>query len=820
MRRVILAALLAAYGCAGRSDQPVDRLFDQARHALRRGELAAAEQLADRALAVEHPDAQSAWRVRLLRAEILVAERRLQEVQPLLDQHLPDEAAFETLRGRQRYVQAAALVAQNRLPDALGAVERAAASAGGSQELRFDIDALEGQIRLRLGEAGQAESKLNALVVAADAAGDHYHQALALNDLGMGRRVRNRWDEALSRFERVLALTDIQDLTIYAAALNNAGICYARLGQFDRALATQKRAVEVFERRGKRAEYELALGTLGNTYVMQGDPRSALPYLRKAFEIANGSNIHADAVVWAGNLASAYSGLREWDAAESFNRRAVDLNAGQQGGAPGFTTLNAAEIAAGRGQFEEANRLFAATIAASEGEPHLRWTAHAGLAQLAVTRHQPKVASAQFEAALDIIESTRADLSKTDYKLSYLTRLIDFYRAYVDTLVDQGDIERALAIAESSRGRVLAERQGVSAPARVSATAFRRLAERSGTVLLAYWLAPRQSYLWIVRGEGITCIKLPPAKVLEALVAEHQAIVANVIADPLAAKETAGDRLYQLLVAPAGPFPVRGPHAHGAPRVVIVPDGALHSINFETLPVDGPRRHYWIEDAEIEIAPSLAMVASPAQPARPAGSLLLIGDAEARPDYPGLRYASAEMAGIARHFDSSRVASYQGARATPSVYRDGHPERFAFVHFTAHATANTESPLDSAVILSGGGDREYKLYARDVAAVPLSADLVTVSSCRSAGERRYSGEGLIGFSWAFLRAGASRVIAGLWDVDDRSTSELMERLYGRLVMGDTPAQALRQAKLDLIAQHGRFAAPYNWAPFELFTLAI
>ena len=113
----------------------------------------------------------------------------------------------------------------------------------------------------------------------------------------------------------------------------------------------------------------------------------------------------------------------------------------------------------------------------------------------------------------------------------------------------------------------------------------------------------------------------------------------------------------------------------------------------------------------------------------------------------------------------------------PAAY-GGDARQFTFVHFTAHAAANVESPLDSAVILSGPDDA-YKLYARDVAEMPLRAELVTVSACRSAGERAYSGEGLVGFAWAFLRAGARQVIAGLWDVDDRSTAELMDRLYAR-----------------------------------------
>jgi len=92
-----------------------------------------------------------------------------------------------------------------------------------------------------------------------------------------------------------------------------------------------------------------------------------------------------------------------------------------------------------------------------------------------------------------------------------------------------------------------------------------------------------------------------------------------------------------------------------------------------------------------------------------------------------------------------------------------------------------------------------------------------VSACRSAGARAYAGEGLVGFSWAFLRAGARRVVAGLWDVDDQSTAALMDRLYAGLATGVRPAAALRDAKLSLIRAGGRTAAPYNWAAFELFT---
>jgi CHAT domain-containing protein len=83
----------------------------------------------------------------------------------------------------------------------------------------------------------------------------------------------------------------------------------------------------------------------------------------------------------------------------------------------------------------------------------------------------------------------------------------------------------------------------------------------------------------------------------------------------------------------------------------------------------------------------------------------------------------------------------------------------------------------------------------------------------------YSGEGLVGFAWAFLHAGARNVIAGLWDVNDQSTSRLMDALYRELASGKSPADALHAAKLELVKSNGNLRKPYYWAPFQLYTLS-
>jgi CHAT domain-containing protein len=249
-----------------------------------------------------------------------------------------------------------------------------------------------------------------------------------------------------------------------------------------------------------------------------------------------------------------------------------------------------------------------------------------------------------------------------------------------------------------------------------------------------------------------------------------------------------------------------------------VPDQELYSLNFETLPKGSEPGKFWIEQATITIAPSLNyLVDTSYRRADRGNGFLVLGNPDpALAEFPKLEYASREIDGIRSSIGGAESTVFQGPAARPSAYASAQPGRFGFIHFSAHATANTQSPLDSAVILSGTPDR-CKLFARDVMSVPLSADLVTISACRSAGARTYAGEGLVGVAWAFLRAGARNVIAGLWDVNDRSTAQLMSSLYAELARGSKPSDALRAAKLELIHGGGSYAKPYYWAPFQVFT---
>ena len=817
--RFATIALLLAVGCAAgpTTEQQLRERFEQAQLAVRRGEFSRAQELIDGALESRPRESASAseWHLRLLLAEIFLDRLEPSRAAPILTAEIPGGPAFDAVRARQRYLQSRAQVAEGKLTDSLVTLDAAQRLAPNAEDLQLDAEILGGQIRLRLGEWETARQRLEAVVRRTGETGDRHRQAVALNTLGMGHLIRSRYDEAASWFERALALPGLNGTGIYAAALSNAGICYSRVGQFERAKALQEQAVQIYDRGGPSRLLVESLGSLGNTYVLNGDARTSISFLRRAMDAAISANLTAESALWAGNLAKAHASLSQWNEATHFNNEAKKLAAaaGSRSVRPVYFTLNAAEISAGRGEHAEAERLFTDALAAAEGIPSVVWSAHAGLAGTAMAVAQPERAARHFEAALETIEKTRSSLLKTEFRLSFLTQLIEFYQSYVDALVSQNRIERALEITESSRARVLAERHGVQSTLKADALTLRKVARQSGAIFLSYWLSRGRSSMWIISAEGVRHHPLPPATEIDALVRQHQAMIHNTLANPLG-DGTPGDRLYELLIAPAARL-----IKPGAP-VFVVPDGALHRLNFETLVVTEGRTRYWIEDAEIQIAPSLMTLAT--RDAARAGepTLLLIGDAAGRePEFPALRYASAEMDGISRHFPASRVNAHRGPRAVPGAYRDARLDQFSMIHFTAHAVANTESPLDSAIMLSGP-DHGFKLYARDVADRPLNADLVTVSACRSAGERTYSGEGLVGFAWAFLRAGARRVIAGLWDVDDRSTADLMDHVYAGIASGRPAPRALREAKLALLRKGGTTARPYYWAPFEVFTATV
>ncbi|HKV11643.1 MAG TPA: CHAT domain-containing protein, partial [Thermoanaerobaculia bacterium] len=92
---------------------------------------------------------------------------------------------------------------------------------------------------------------------------------------------------------------------------------------------------------------------------------------------------------------------------------------------------------------------------------------------------------------------------------------------------------------------------------------------------------------------------------------------------------------------------------------------------------------------------------------------------------------------------------------------------------------------------------------------------VVLSGCQTALGREVRGEGLIGLTRGFQYAGAARVVASLWRVEDRATAALMTLFYRAMwEEGLSPAAALYRAQNRLRGER-RWRDPYFWAGFIL-----
>ncbi len=425
--------------------------------------------------------------------------------------------------------------------------------------------------------------------------------------------------------------------------------------------------------------------------------------------------------------------------------------------------------------------------------------------------------------------------------------------------------ERRRAERELSRGREAADRSRSLLPPNLAEV---RAGLEPGELLVSYWLSEERLFAWSVSRQHVDFAQAPVSR------AEVSAAVAAYL-EPLADGERAqdaalarreqahlelGQRLYRWLIA-ALPSDLRQ-----ARRLIVVADGVLHYLPFEALirdcsppaadsvvpsqpVVHGLYRdcHFLGLDQSVLYSPSagtyLALRRRQLQTAEEGGAresllalapsfeandahkvaVVALGGVLRGPALGPLRFSRREVESIAELFPEGRTwigeaASEERLKREASAFR--------YIHLATHGLVRDDLPMSSGILLRPGGEDDGLLQAHEVLDLDLRADLVTLSACRTGRGSLQRGEGLVGLSRAFLRAGASSVLVSLWDVDDRSTPLLMEAFYRGLARGLDRATALRDARRELFEQRGTtqlvfrrrplaYAHPRYWASFVL-----
>lgn len=684
-------------------------------------------------------------------------------------------------------------------------------------ELKGTVFSSQGYLEDVQNHSEEAEKKYRA---ALQFALDHHQETLEGDSrVSLGRILakRERYSEAIDQLQRALEIVHTNQKR--ESALGNLGWSHAQLGDTDQAILFLQKAETIAAEASEPFDQQDWFTQLGNTYLEKNNYADAENYYQKSLSLAR--ELKDPALISSAfhNLAQLEIIRSNFDAAENYNRQSyTEKNLRPEDTSDPYLTLTTSELLRAHHQCSSAEKLLSGIVNDPKSDSSLKWKAHSDLASCYVDVKNTSAAQKEFEKGVAIVENATDTVKEEERRMSILDAW-PFYDDYIKFLVDQNNPGKALQIAEFSRARTLADAFGLNGPKKTSSLqipAVERLLQRSNRVILAYWLSDKGSYLWAVTPRHFRLFHLPSKAEIEALVQENKG---QITSERLPVGEsTAARNLYQILIQPAASMLPTGAH------VVVVPNRGLYSLNFETLVTGGPDQHYWIKDVTIENASSISLLLNAGRiHRRTTKDLLVIGaPTEADPQFPTLKFASAELNTVAATFPPRLEKVNSGADATPLAYRKDKPENFRLIHFVTHGTANQLSPLDSAVILSRDSDKEYKLYARDIRDSaekhPLNAELVTISACYSAGNKTYAGEGLVGLAWAFMRAGAHQVIASLWEVDDEATAGLMADLYSEIKHGHSPADALHEAKLRMIDSadlHHR--AAYYWASLQLYT---
>jgi CHAT domain-containing protein len=808
------------FGC--RAVRTPESVRDQIALEIRRGDLKAASRDVDQALLqYGGKSPEWAWRFRIQKAHILASQSASADALGILGGDLPPAFASTDIAVRKNMLEGMAYrVAQDfrKSEEKLATAEELANRY--QPQLLCEVLNFRGALEVDETKYPQAEATYSRALKLAREHGRPDQEASAQVSLALMATKRGRFDEAVERGQAARQLAHSLGMQgLESATLGNLGWNYYALGDFYNALSSYKEAAAASDRSGLTGYGFYWLTGVANSYRALHDPASAETILKQTIEKARQLGDTATVTECLNTLSEISLRAGRTEEAAQYNQEALKL---EQAGLDHTGTFQSlvlsARIETNKQNFQVAETTLQRVLLDRGVETPLRWEAQARLAKLHDDAGLTKKAEQEYRQSIDTIEAARSAITQDELRVSFFSGGIEFYNDYVEFLIAHGRQGDALEIAELSRARTLEEGlHGSIHSTRLTSRNSQpfQSAQRLHATLLFYWLGEKHSYLWVITPVKMACLTLPATSEIDSAVKSYSEAVAG--SEDVAETElAAGEKLYAMLVAPAEKF--MAPNA----RVILLPDGSLFSLNFETLIAPAPKPHFWIEDVTLSTASSLSLLASGAnRPPPKQKNLLLVGDAlKASDEFEPLPQAEDEMQNVERYFPESNRMVLKREQATPGAYLASNPERYSYLHFVTHGTASRAQPLESAVILSKEPASDtYKLYARDIVTRHLNAELVTISACNGSGKRTYSGEGLVGLSWAFLRAGAHSVIGALWEVSNApSTAQLMDSFYKGLSQGLDPATALREAKLSFLrsSDNSVFRKPYYWAPFQLY----
>jgi CHAT domain-containing protein/Tfp pilus assembly protein PilF len=697
--------------------------------------------------------------------------------------------------------------------------------------------------------------------------------AVSLNNLGSVALDGGDLDAAQDYFSRALAIMERLEPNLMgvATSLNNLGEVAYQRSDLATAQDYYSRAFEIYER---LAPDSLAvaevLNSLGRVSWKRGDLAAANDYHRRALAIrerlAPGSGEVAESLTALGEIA--FEERRFHDARSLFTR-AIAIVESQRGRIPSAEAraFMVAKYEASYAGLLRANLALHDLPAAFYTSERARARSLLDLLAEARIDVRQGIEPALLEREHSLQQTLNAQAFRqtrllsgqhTEDEAAAMTREID------DTSAEFRRLQATMR-ARSPHYAALTQ------PQPLTLSQIQHQVLDSESLLLEYSLGQEASYLFVVSPTSIKSYRLPKRTVIETaarraydlLTARNRPNI-NETAEQRNSRvqqadieyPKAGAQLSKIILAPAATELVNK-------RLLFVADGILLQIPFSALPDPGAESPQPLLTAhEIVSLPSasvlalqrsefagrrpvsrqLAVFADPVfeaadkrmknnrvtDPPR-AATTMTSGTRDIQPYFPGVYNQRMEIARLPfSRVEANTIFALASGRsalqlldfdATKAAATASSMSRYRIVHFATHALLNNDHPELSGIVLSlidqKGRTVDGFLRLNEIYNLHLPADLVVLSACQTGLGKQIEGEGLIGLTRGFMYAGAARVVASLWKVDDQGTAKLMSRFYeGMLKEGKPAGAALRQAQLEM-SQDPSWHDPYFWAGFEL-----
>ncbi|HEY0372208.1 MAG TPA: CHAT domain-containing tetratricopeptide repeat protein [Thermoanaerobaculia bacterium] len=340
-----------------------------------------------------------------------------------------------------------------------------------------------------------------------------------------------------------------------------------------------------------------------------------------------------------------------------------------------------------------------------------------------------------------------------------------------------------------------------------------------GTVVIAYAVTAEKTYAWVVTHDRVQPLEL---NATANNVTRWSQDVANAVGD----ESVFQDHLvppYDPLIAE--PLQKARELVPGLPRIVIIPDDAMHGLPFSALR-DPASRQYLGQQAIISIAPSATFYIHSLLRDRELlhsgePSVALFGNPEFDSNLyklKPLRDAEREVLEISTLYE--HATPHIGAAATMTEFLRSVPQA-EIVQVAAHGIVNPRAPSHSALLLAKDAQYSGLLDARTLLE-RLHAEktrLMVLSACSSAGGLPVGSEGVAPLVRPILAAGVPGVVGTLWDVDDATSADLMVSFHRHYRQGDDAALALHKAQVEMMTRKQGAVPAVNWAPFQVIGYA-